>query len=81
MAHGMWLMVRIRLELSILFITGQIVRMTMLSHLKWLNFLGIESFAMDLITAGGNYMTTGEGISASSDLTWEENPTLLLARY
>jgi agmatine/peptidylarginine deiminase len=40
------------------------------------DFLGIELFAMDLITAGGNYMTTGEGISASSDLVWEENPTL-----
>jgi len=39
-------------------------------------FLGIESFAMDFITAGGNYMTDGEGISSSSDLVWEENPTL-----
>jgi agmatine/peptidylarginine deiminase len=43
---------------------------------KMADFLGIEWFGMDLITAGGNYMTDGEGISASSDLTWEENPTL-----
>jgi len=40
------------------------------------NFLGIEWFGMDLITAGGNYMTDGYGISSSSDLIWEENPTL-----
>ena len=40
------------------------------------DYLGIEWFGMDLITAGGNYMTNGYGISSSSDLTWEENPTL-----
>jgi len=40
------------------------------------DFLGIEWFGMDLITAGGNYMTNGYGISSSSELTWEENPTL-----
>ena len=39
-------------------------------------YLGIGYFAMDLITAGGNYMTDGLGNSASSDLTWVENPTL-----
>ncbi|MEZ5082951.1 MAG: agmatine deiminase family protein [Bacteroidales bacterium] len=39
-------------------------------------YLGIESFAMDFITAGGNYMTDGYGISSSSDLCWEENPSL-----
>lgn len=39
-------------------------------------YLDIEYFAMDLITAGGNYMTNGLGISSSSDLIWEENPTL-----
>lgn len=38
--------------------------------------LGIESFAMELITAGGNYMTEGYGVSSSSDLTWDENPDL-----
>jgi len=31
-------------------------------------------FEMDIITAGGNYMTDGMGISASSDLIWSENP-------
>ena len=40
------------------------------------NYLNIESFGMDLITAGGNYMTDGYGISSSSDLTWVENPSL-----
>ncbi|MEZ5196321.1 MAG: agmatine deiminase family protein [Bacteroidales bacterium] len=40
------------------------------------DFLGIEWFGMDLITAGGNYMTTGQDISSSSDLIWEENPSL-----
>ena len=40
------------------------------------DFLGIEWFGMDLIAAGGNYMTDGYGISSSSELIWEENPTL-----
>ena len=40
------------------------------------SYLGIELFAMDLIHTGGNYMTDGLGISASSDLTWVENPSL-----
>jgi len=40
------------------------------------NYLGIEWFGMTLITAGGNYMTNGEGISSATELTWEENPTL-----
>ncbi len=40
------------------------------------NFLGIELYGMDLIHAGGNYMTTGLGISASTELVWEENPSL-----
>jgi agmatine/peptidylarginine deiminase len=40
------------------------------------NFLGIEWFGMDLISAGGNYMTDGLGNSSSSELVWEENPTL-----
>lgn len=34
---------------------------------------GYNLFEMDIITAGGNYMTDGMGISASSDLIWEEN--------
>ncbi|RLD58013.1 MAG: hypothetical protein DRJ05_08765 [Bacteroidetes bacterium] len=40
------------------------------------NFLGIEWFGMDLISAGGNYMTDGLGNSSSSELVWDENPTL-----
>jgi hypothetical protein len=39
-------------------------------------FLGIEWFGMDLISAGGNYMTDGLGNSSSSELVWEENPTM-----
>jgi agmatine deiminase len=31
---------------------------------------------MALVTAGGNYMTDGQGISISTDLVWEENPGL-----
>lgn len=41
---------------------------------KVANELGINLFAMDIATAGGNYMTDGMGISASSDLIYEENP-------
>ena len=43
------------------------------------DYLGIEWFGMDFITAGGNYMTDGYGISASTDLTWVENPDLTAA--
>jgi agmatine deiminase len=39
-------------------------------------FLGIDLYGMDVIHAGGNYMTDGMGISASSELVWEENPSL-----
>ena len=38
-------------------------------------FLDVELYGMDLITAGGNYMTDGMGIAASSQLVWEENPS------
>jgi len=34
----------------------------------------IPVYGMDLITAGGNYMTDGHGISVSTDLVWTENP-------
>lgn len=34
----------------------------------------IPVYAMDLITAGGNYMTDGQGIAISTDLVWSENP-------
>ncbi len=36
-------------------------------------FLGLERYEMDLVTAGGNYMTDGLGIAVSTDLVWEEN--------
>lgn len=35
--------------------------------------LDINLFEMDIVTAGGNYMTDGMGIAASSDLIWSEN--------
>jgi agmatine deiminase len=39
-------------------------------------YLGIDVFGMNVIHTGGNYMTDGMGISASSDLVLEENPGL-----
>lgn len=39
-------------------------------------FLDIDLYGMDLISTGGNYMCDGMGIAASTDLVWEENPTL-----
>ncbi len=36
-------------------------------------FLGIDWYDMDLVHAGGNYMTDAWGISVSTDLVWEEN--------
>nr|NQU93412.1 agmatine deiminase family protein [Bacteroidota bacterium] len=44
--------------------------------IKVADFLGINLFGMNLIHAGGNYMTDGMGISSSSELVWEENPGL-----
>lgn len=38
--------------------------------------LATEWFGMDLITAGGNYMTDGYRKSSSSDLVWDENPLI-----
>jgi len=40
---------------------------------KMSDYLNTPYFASDIITAGGNYMTDGYGISASSDLIFEEN--------
>ncbi len=40
------------------------------------NYLGIELYGMDLISTGGNYMTDGMGISASTELIREENSSL-----
>lgn len=39
-------------------------------------YLGIDVYGMNLISTGGNYMCSGMGISASTDLVIEENPTL-----
>ena len=39
-------------------------------------YLGIDLYGMDLIHTGGNYMTGGMGISSSTELVWDENPSL-----
>ena len=41
---------------------------------KVATMLGIPWFGMNLIHTGGNYMTSGYGISSSTELVWEENP-------
>ena len=41
--------------------------------LKISNHLNVPYFSADIIHCGGNYMTDGLGISASSDLVFEEN--------
>ncbi len=41
--------------------------------LKMSNYLDVPFFASDIIHAGGNYMTDGMGISASSNLVFSEN--------
>lgn len=41
--------------------------------LKMSEHLGVSFYASDVVHAGGNYMTDGLGISASSDLVFEEN--------
>jgi len=43
---------------------------------KVATMLGIPWFGMNLIHTGGNYMTNDYGISSSTQLVWEENPTL-----
>lgn len=40
------------------------------------DYLGINLFGMNLVHTGGNYMTDGLGISASTDLVETENPSL-----
>jgi agmatine/peptidylarginine deiminase len=40
------------------------------------SFLGTPLYGMDLEHTGGNYMTDGMGISASTDLVWYENPSM-----
>ena len=41
--------------------------------LKISNYLDVPFYASDIIHAGGNYMTDGIGIAASSDLVFNEN--------
>lgn len=36
-------------------------------------FLSVDLYGMDLVHAGGNYMTDGMGIAVSTDLVWDEN--------
>jgi len=43
---------------------------------KVAEMLGIPWFGMNLVATGGNYMTDGMGISASTTLIQTENPTL-----
>jgi len=43
---------------------------------KMADFMGIGWYGMDLITAGGNYMTDGYHNSSSTTLIWNENPSL-----
>jgi agmatine/peptidylarginine deiminase len=43
---------------------------------KMADMLGIPWYGMEVISTGGDYMTDGLGISASTDLVWRENPTL-----
>ncbi len=40
------------------------------------DFLNIDLYGMNVIHTGGNYMTDGMGISSSSTLVWDENPSL-----
>ena len=40
------------------------------------DYLGINLYGMELIHTGGNYMTDGMGVSASTDLVYTENPDL-----
>jgi len=41
--------------------------------MKMSNHLNVSYYATDLVHAGGNYMTDGMGVSASTDLVYEEN--------
>ena len=44
--------------------------------LRVANYFNTPYFASDIVTAGGNYMTDGLGIGASSLLIYDENPSL-----
>lgn len=40
------------------------------------NYLGVDYYNMDLSATGGNWMCDGFGNGVSTDLIWEENPTM-----
>lgn len=40
------------------------------------DYMNIDLYGMDLTETGGNYMTDGLGVSAQTDLVWDENPSL-----
>lgn len=44
--------------------------------IKMATYLDIDLYGMNLSSTGGNYMTSGLGQSASTDLVWEENTDL-----
>ena len=48
--------------------------------LKLSNHLNTPYFDSDFITAGGNYMTDGLGVGASSDLVYDENDNLTVSQ-
>jgi agmatine deiminase len=41
--------------------------------IKYGNWQQIPVYGMNLVHAGGNYMTDGQGIAISTDLVWDEN--------
>ena len=43
---------------------------------KLANALDMPAYNMNLVATGGNYMTDGHGISVSTNLVWNENPSL-----
>ena len=43
---------------------------------EFANFYAMNAVYMDIIHAGGNYMTDGDGISASTTLVFSENPSM-----
>ena len=43
---------------------------------KYASNQSLPLYNMSLVTAGGNYMTDGQGIAISTSLVWEENPGL-----
>ncbi|MCK4357961.1 MAG: agmatine deiminase family protein [Candidatus Cloacimonetes bacterium] len=40
------------------------------------SYLGIDVYGMNIVHTGGNYMTDGQGIAISTNLVWQENPSM-----